>query len=317
MTGDAPLAHRLVFVGNISVDKVENVHGVRVQPGGAALYAAVAARTLSTNVTLVSAVGGDYQFPEVLEKIGDSHVKVYNMPSTKFHIRYNDRWEARYVKTSWGANPKVSSVAGLVKEFEPNAIVHISPMKPAKVAKILKEITDVSPRTKVSINTWIDYLKESRKNRRILRHLASMADFFILNDTEVKTLTQTDSISTALRLLDAKMLVVTLGQLGAIINEKNRGIQMVPALNIPVEKIVDTTGAGDAWCGAFLATYDLTEDLMKSISVASIISSIKCSGWGFDNLINLRFKRPDDVIDYVVGLKEGSFQKSLTDYTSG
>lgn len=308
------MAHSLVFVGHVSVDKVENIHGMRVQLGGAALYAAVAAMTLSTNVTLVSAVGRDYQFPDVLKKIGDSHVKVYNMPSTSFHIRYNDRWEARYVKTSWGASPKVSSVAVLV---EPNAIVHISPMKPAKVAKILKEITDVSPRARVSINTWIGYLKESRKNRGILRHLASMADFFILNDSEVKALTQTDSISAALRLLDAKMLIVTLGQLGAIINEKNRGIQMVPALNIPVEKIVDTTGAGDAWCGAFLATYDLTEDLMKSISVASIISSIKCSGWGFDNLINLRFNKPDDVIEYVIGLKEGSFQKSLTDYTSG
>jgi ribokinase len=313
--GDASLAHRLLFLGNISVDKIENIHGVRVQPGGAALYAAVAARTLSTNVTLVSAVGRDYQFPEVLKKIGDSHVKVYNVPSTKFHILYNDQWDARYVKTSWGANPRVNPVAVLVKELEPDAIVHISPMKPAKVAKILKEITEVSPRTKISINTWIDYLNENRKNRETLKHLASIADFFIINDSEAKALTQTDSISTALRLLDAKMLVVTLGQLGAIISQKNRGIQMVPALNIPVEKIVDTTGAGDAWCGAFLATYDLTGDLMKSISVASIISSIKCSSWGFDNLINLRFKKPDDVIEYVIGLKEGSFQKSLTDYT--
>jgi ribokinase len=308
------LAHRLVFVGHVSIDKVENVHGIRLQPGGAALYAAVAARTLSTSVTLVSAVGRDYQFPDALKKIGDSHVKVYNAPSTRFHIQYNDRWEAKYLKTSWGASPKVGSAVVLIKELEPNAIVHISPMKPAKVAKILKEITDASPRTKVSINTWMGYLKEGRKNREILRHAASMADFFILNDSEVKALTQTDSISTALRLMDTKMLVVTLGQLGAIINEKNRGIQMVPAMNIPVEKVVDTTGAGDAWCGAFLATYDLTEDLMKSISVASIISSIKCSGWGFENLINLRFKKPDDVIEYVIGLKEGSFQKSLTDY---
>ncbi|MGQ9460894.1 MAG: carbohydrate kinase family protein [Candidatus Bathyarchaeaceae archaeon] len=311
------MAHRLVFVGHVSVDKVENVHGTRVQPGGAALYAAVAARTLSTNVTLVSAVGRDYQFPETLKKIGDSHVKVYDMPSTSFHIRYNDRWEARYLKTSWGASPKVSSVSVLVKGLEPNAIIHISPMKPAKVTKILKEITNASAKAKVSINTWIDYLKESRKNRGILKRLASMADFFILNDSEAKVLAQTDSISTALRLLDAKMLVVTLGQLGAIISEKNKGMQMVPALSIPVEKVVDTTGAGDAWCGAFLATYDLTEDLMKSISVASIISSIKCSGWGFENLINLRFKKPDDVIEYVIGLKEGSFQKSLIDYTSG
>ena len=54
------LAHRLVFVGHVSVDKIENINGARVQPGGAALYAAMAARTLSTNVTLISAIGKDY-----------------------------------------------------------------------------------------------------------------------------------------------------------------------------------------------------------------------------------------------------------------
>jgi hypothetical protein len=33
----------MVFVGHISVDKVENVNGSRTQPGGAALYAVMAA----------------------------------------------------------------------------------------------------------------------------------------------------------------------------------------------------------------------------------------------------------------------------------
>ena len=307
----------LVFVGHVSVDKIENVNGVRVQPGGAALYAAMAARTLSKNVKLVSAIGRDYQFQDVLKHLDGSRVKVYNMASTRFHIRYDEKWEARYVKTTWGASPKVNSVAVSIKGLDSNAIVHMSPMKPAKVAKILEKITDTSPEAKVSINTWIGYIKESRKSRRILKDLASKVDFFILNDSEAKALAETDSILTALRLLDAKMLIVTLGQLGAIISGKNMGIQMVPALNIPVEKVVDTTGAGDVWCGAFLATYNLTEDLMKSVSVASIISSIKCSDWGFDNLVNMRFKKPDDVIEYVIGLKEGSLQKSLVDYTSG
>ena len=307
----------LVFVGHVSVDKIENVNGVRVQPGGAALYAAMAARTLSKNVTLVSAVGRDYQFRDVLKHLDRSRVKVYNMSSTRFHIRYDEKWEARYVKTRWGASPKVNSVAVSIRGLDSDTIFHMSPMKPAKVAKILEKITDTSPEAKVSINTWIGYIKESRKSRRILKDLASKVDFFILNDSEAKALAETDSILTALRLLDAKMLIVTLGQLGAIISGKNMGIQMVPALNIPVEKVVDTTGAGDVWCGAFLATYNLTEDLMKSVSVASIISSIKCSDWGFDNLVNMRFKKPDDVIEYVIGLKEGSLQKSLVDYTSG
>ena len=80
------------------------------------------------------------------------------------------------------------------------------------------------------------------------------------------------------------------------------GMQMIPALSMPPEKIVDTTGAGDVWCGAFLATYNLTEDLTKSVSVTSMVSSIKCSDWGFNSLV-------DNVIEFVIGLKEGSFKK--------
>jgi len=314
--GEITLVNGLVFVGHVSVDKIENVNGVRVQPGGAALYAAIAARTLSKNVRLVSAIGRDYPFQDVLKHLDHSRLKVYSMSSTRFHIQYDERWEAKYVKTKWGASPKVNSVAASTKGIDSNTIFHISPVKPTKVAKIFEKITDTSPEAKVSINTWIGYIKGSRKSRRILRDLASKVDFFMLNDSEAKALAETDSISTALRLLDAKMLIVTLGQLGAIISGKNMGIQMVPALNIPVEKVVDTTGAGDTWCGAFLATYNLTEDLMKSVSVASIISSIKCAGWGFNNLINLRFKKPDEVIEYVIGLKEGSLQKTLVDYTT-
>ncbi|MFX0202428.1 MAG: PfkB family carbohydrate kinase, partial [Candidatus Hodarchaeota archaeon] len=93
-------------------------------------------------------------------------------------------------------------------------------------------------------------------------------------------------------------------------------MQMIPALNIPPEKIVDTTGAGDVWCGAFLATHNLTEDLTKSVSVASIVASIKCSDWGFNSLVNLRFKEPNDVIEFIIGLKEGGLQKRISDYVN-
>jgi sugar/nucleoside kinase (ribokinase family) len=188
-------------------------------------------------------------------------------------------------------------------------------MAPTKVAKIFERIRKVSPKTRISINTWINYIKKSRRNRKTLKNLALNADFFILNDTEAKALTQTHSISTALRLVKAKMLIITLGELGAIINGKNIGIQMVPALNAPLKNVVDTTGAGDTWCGAFLAAYKLTEDLMKSITIASIISSIKCSGWGLEKLVKLRFRKPDDVIEYVIGLREGVLQKRILDYT--
>ncbi len=308
------LAEKLVFVGHISVDKIENVNGTRVQPGGAALYAAMAARTLSPNVALISATGKDYNFHDVLDLLPHKDVKILNIPSTRFHIKYNQGWEANYLRADHGAGSRITSRRISDKWLRHKSIFHISPMTPSKVAKILDKIKQKSPETKVSVNTWVDYIREGRKNRRILKDIALKADFFIVSDTEAKALAQTDSISSAVRLLKAKRLIVTLGVFGAIISEENGDLQLVPALNLAPDKIVDTTGAGDVWCGAFLAAYNLTESFGKSVAVASTISRIKCSDWGFESLMNLRFKEPNDVIEFVMGLKDGVIQKKILDY---
>ncbi len=303
-----------MFVGHISVDKVENVNGTRVQPGGAALYAAMAARTLSPNVALISATGKDYDFLDVLNLLPYKDVKMYDVPSTRFHIKYDRRWEAHYLRADHGAGSRITSRRISDRWLRHKSIFHISPMRPSKVAGILDKIKQKSPETKVSVNTWIDYIREGRRNRRILKDIALKADFLILSDTEAKALAQTDSISSAVRLLKAKRLIVTLGNFGAIISGENVEMRMVPALNLSPDKVVDTTGAGDVWCGAFLATYNLTEDFGKSVSAASTISRIKCSDWGFQSLINLRFKEPNDVIEFVMGLKDGGIQKRMLDY---
>jgi len=162
----------------------------------------------------------------------------------------------------------------------------------------------------VRILRYLDFIR----SRETLRKVASQVDFFILNDAEAKLLAQTDSISSALRILKANTLIVTLGELGAIVSSLDGFRQLVPAFVVPSSRVVDTTGAGDTWCGAFLAAYMLTEDLTKAVTFASVVSGIKCSGWGMENLVNLRFKDPDDAIEYVIGLREGRVQKKISDY---
>jgi len=274
----------------------------------------MAARTLFPNVALISATGKDYDFLDVLDLLPYKDVKIFDIPSTRFHIKYDRRWEAHYLRADHGAGSRITSRRISDKWLRHKSIFHISPMRPSKVARILDKIKKQSPETKVSVNTWIDYVKEGQRNRRILKDIALKADFLILSDTEAKALAQTDSISSAVRLLKAKRLIVTLGNFGAIISGENVDMQMVPALNLSPDKVVDTTGAGDVWCGAFLATYNLTEDFGKSVGAASTISRIKCSDWGFKSLINLRFKEPNDVIEFVMGLKDGGIQKRILDY---
>jgi sugar/nucleoside kinase (ribokinase family) len=149
----------------------------------------------------------------------------------------------------------------------------------------------------------------------MLSKLASQVDFFMLNEYEAKALAQTSSLSLALERIEARNLIVTMGKLGAIVSGVDSDPQMVPALATPTGKIVDTTGAGDAWNGAFLASYMTTKDLMKAVTAASIISSIKCSQWGFKAIQKLTFQKPSDVVEYVLALKEGNMQRRITDYS--
>jgi len=307
------LTRSVSFIGHISVDRIENINGVSIQPGGAALHAAMAARTLIDDVRLVSVISKDYPFMDVLGCFPRGFIKTSSMPSTRFSIRYDKRWEARYLEAEHGAGSRISSSTIPMDDLEPEGIIHISPMPPAKVERIVDAVMDSSPKTKISTNAWSGYIT-GRKNRRILRDLSSKVDFFMMSDSEAKLLTEADSLSVALRLLGAKMLVVTLGEFGAIVNAEGGEVRMVPALSFPVEKIVDTTGAGDAWCGAFLAAYGLTGDLVRAVTAASVISSIKCTGWGCSKLLNLKFKSVDHIVEYVIGLREGGLQKRIPDY---
>ncbi|MEM2129843.1 MAG: carbohydrate kinase family protein [Candidatus Bathyarchaeia archaeon] len=304
----------ITFLGHVSMDTVQNVNGTNVQPGGAALYAAVAAKTLTEDVALASVIGRDFKFIDVLKSFVHLHVKISALSSTKFVIRYDNRWEAHFLQEEYGAGKKISFDLLPKRVLKQNCIVHISPLPPLRVQKIISKIRSVSPKTKISVNSWIGYMK-SQRNCRILREIAQETDYFIINDSEAKALTESDSLSIALRVLKAKMLVVTLGEFGAIVNTNKGDVQMVPALRFPVEKIIDTTGAGDTWCGAFLAAYQLTGDIVKAVTAASVISSIKCTGWGFSRLFGLKFKDVDSIIDYVIGLREGKMQKRLSEYS--
>jgi ribokinase len=189
-------------------------------------------------------------------------------------------------------------------------------MRATKLARIVAQVRDRRDATRIAVNTWDGYIREGRRSRELLRTVASQVDFFILNEAEAKALTRTTSLATALPLLTAQRCIVTLGTIGALVGGDALDVQLVPALHMPVGRVVDTTGAGDVWCGAFLAAYLRTGQLAQSMSIAAILSSVKCTGWGFDRLLPLRFRRPEDVIQHVIGLREGGVQTRLSDFAA-
>jgi sugar/nucleoside kinase (ribokinase family) len=303
----------LIFIGHISKDLVRNPSGERTQIGGAALYAAMAARSLSRNVRVISSVGKDFAYLDLLRStFPGSIIRRVNAPSTYFEIDYDKSFSANYktVRLGAGSNIKVSD---LPKHWiGENTFIHLAPMNPSKVERFVDVIRKHSSKTWVSAHTSPDYLT-SPDNRRTLRRIAEKVDLFVTNDHEAVKLSGASELASAMRTLKSRRLAVTLGQWGAIIVDE-RGVQMIPALTTLIENPKDTTGAGDSWCGALLSCYSLTRDWTRSVVTACIISAVKCMGWNIEKMKDLRFNNPDQVAEYVLRLKDGSIQLSLRDF---
>jgi sugar/nucleoside kinase (ribokinase family) len=301
----------ILFVGHVSIDKIRNIHGEVVQPGGAALYAAMGARTIYKNIAIFSAIGEDYKFKDVFD-FEYPIIKRVKGESTKFFIVYDKNWNPKYKEVIIGAGSKITTNE-LIKIIRRNTkAIHIAPMNPPKVEKMIKEIRKHYPDIIISLNSSIHYLNKST-NRNYILNAANLSDIFILNEKELRALIGIETVAEALKKIKSKIIVLTLGEIGTIISSE-KGIEFIPAMTaITKNLLIDVTGAGDTWAGSFLASYIRYGDWSKAVGYASFISAIKCTGWNFEKIKNLRFNSIEEAYEIIISLKEKGRQLKLTD----
>ncbi|MFQ5997821.1 MAG: carbohydrate kinase family protein [Candidatus Bathyarchaeia archaeon] len=301
----------LLVVGHVSIDRVRTRNGEHTQLGGAALYAAMGAKVLTDNVRIITSVGKDFKHINFLySNFPNSLVRQVKSPTTFFGITYDEKLaRAKYDEFRLGAGAVIRSSDIPTNWLTGNELLHVAPMHPEKTKSLVTRVRKLSPSTYISVNSNLGYLSSSR-NRKTLNEVSELVDLFILNDQEAVTLSQAGSLSKAVFGLRAKRAVITLGELGAIIVEDGKS-QMIPALGALTVKATDTTGAGDTWCGALLAAYSITRDWTKSVVAGCIVSAIKCLGWGLEKIKTLRFQQPDELVDYVLRVRDGTSQISL------
>lgn len=112
--------------------------------------------------------------------------------------------------------------------------------------------------------------------------LLQAVDLLVVNEGELRALVaQSGTVAAMLRQITVPTVVVTLGQRGCIARQHD-GFVLQPAFNISP---VDTTAAGDTFCGALVAHLAQGRSLGQSIRTASAAAALACTTSGAQSSI--------------------------------
>lgn len=114
-----------------------------------------------------------------------------------------------------------------------------------------------------------------------------LIDILFANETEIRTLNETEDFDAAVAATAARvpLLVVTRGEHGAIAVAGGERTT-VPAE--PIDKVIDTTGAGDLFAAGFLAGHSGGRPIAECLTMGAIAAAEVISHYGARPQANLR-----------------------------
>ena len=148
--------------------------------------------------------------------------------------------------------------------------------------------------------SWID------NNYNELLEVIKKCDILLINDEEIMQLTKNNDLESAahsLLNLGLTYVIVKQGGAGSLIvsNELNIHIPAVPNLDI-----VDPTGAGDSFAGAFLGYLASNSNNMKeAVITASALASYTVSAFGIEGIQNLELHNIEKRVKLINSLIRG------------
>jgi ribokinase len=255
----------IALVGSINLDVVvaverhpapgETVLGGdrRELPGGKGANQAVAAARLGADVAFVGRVGADDAGRRLrdglaAEGVDVTHVRVDPDAPTGMALIAVDGAGENTIVVSSGANARVGAA-----DVEAARDVLAS----AVVTLVQHEVPEEAVAAAIGAAGGTVVL-----NPAPARPLAAAVDVLVPNRGELEALAGRagDPVELARALALARAVVVTLGGEGAVVVDGER-VERVPA---PRVDAVDTTGAGDAFCGALAQALDAGAELIEA-----------------------------------------------------
>jgi sugar/nucleoside kinase (ribokinase family) len=279
----------LLIVGSVALDHIEAPAGsVEDALGGAACYASVAA-SYFTRVRAIGVAGEDFpqQHLDFLAGRGIDVTGIERAAGRTF------RWRGRYHE-SLDRRDTLLTELGVFEHFQPRLArdhresewVFLANIHPSLQHSVLEQARRPRFSALDSMNLWID------TTRKELLDVIARVDCVILNDEEARQLTERGNLvqaAEAVRALGPRAVVIKRGESGALLFDA-LGIFAAPAF--PLRQVVDPTGAGDCFAGAFMGALarsgrDDPASLRQAIIYGSTVASFCVERFGLERFHGL------------------------------
>ncbi len=278
--------HPIVTVGSVAFDSVKTPFGEASRVvGGAATYFSVAA-SFFTDVRLVAVVGDDFTEEQMRIFAGRriDLAGLQRVPGETF------RWKGEYsfdlstretIYTRLNVFDRFSPV--LPDLYRSTPFVFLANIHPALQTDVLTQVDRPQFVAADTMNYWIEGAPEEL--RAVLRRI----DALVINDEEARQLAGESNLVKAARAIQRmgpRLLVIKRGEHGVLMT-RDEGFFAAPGM--PLETVVDPTGAGDTFAGGFMgylaSAGDITDAVLtRAIIAGSALASLAVEDFGLDGL---------------------------------
>jgi sugar/nucleoside kinase (ribokinase family) len=297
----------LVAVGTVAFDAIETPFGKTDKVvGGAATYITLAASYFVNESHLISVIGDDFptDFLSAMRKKGIRQDGLQIKKGEKSFF-----WSGKY-HYDLNTRDTLATELNVLADFKPivpevasnQKFLMLGNLDPTIQWSVLDQMEE-RPKLVVldTMNFWMDVAMDS------LAKVIAKVDVLTINDEEARQLTGQHSLVKAAQLIldmGPRYLIIKKGEHGALLFDREQ-VFFAPAL--PLEDVVDPTGAGDTFAGGFIGylarTGNVTfPNLKRAVIIGSAMASFTCEAFGPERLLNLTTDEIDARIQKFVEL---------------
>lgn len=275
----------LVTVGHFAIDLILSPKMPVPTPtlGGPPTYVSLAARQLNSSVSVISKVGenfpSEYMSWLKAKEVDTSGLKIVKgVSTTSFFLRYKNGKRRLQLK---GRAPPIFSED--IPASMTTKAIHVAPIAnelSLNVIKKLRTLTDILSLDPQGFLRRFDKFGNVKLKKWDGSEILERVDMFKSSLKEIRIVTGLANLRSAMKRIHKigpEVVLVTKGAMGSALFFEGR-FHDIPTCKPRV--ILDFTGAGDAFMGAFLAEYVKGKDPLWSACVGSAASSFVIEGIG-------------------------------------